>query len=289
LRIAYLLFRPNFIHSLEIQNAGYICLRAFSKRKPAATLIVTNWGSDIFWFQKFPKHLKKIKRLLEIADKYSCECKRDVDLAIQFGFTGEVLPIFPNAGGFSSYDLTRSVAPLSERNVIAIKGYHGWVGRAHLALDAIELLADELRHMQVVVYSANQSTIQKSRRVSKRVGIQISAYGIGALSHNQVLDIFATSKIYVGLSMSDGISTSLLESMAMGSIPVQTSSACCDEWFITTGVKVDSLSVEKVAQAILAGLQLAENQANSDFNRQVIRDKASADLVQKLARTFYRD
>jgi len=33
------------------------------------------------------------------------------------------------------------------------------------------------------------------------------------------------------VSISDAISTSVLESMAMGAFPIQTNTSCCNEWF----------------------------------------------------------
>jgi hypothetical protein len=75
--------------------------------------------------------------------------------------------------------------------------------------------------------------------------------------------------------------------MAMGAIPVQTATACCDEWFTDSGVKVTEITTEGVQKAILAGLRLAENQTHSDRNREIIRAKADADDVAKIAQGFY--
>lgn len=102
-----------------------------------------------------------------------------------------------------------------------------------------------------------------------------------------MLDLFASAKICVGLSLSDGISTSLLESMSMGTIPVQTSTACCDEWFSNSGVEVDEVTVDAVKIAIHKGLVLANNQKMSDLNREIIRKKANAEGIATIARTFY--
>jgi hypothetical protein len=279
-------FKPQFVHAMELQNAGYIAAKAMSSQA-TAKLIATNWGSDIFWFQQFPKHRDKLKHLLSVADYYSCECNRDVALAKSLGFQGQVMPVIPNAGGFSKELLSKQVPLLSSRKVIAIKGYHGWVGRAKIALEAVEAIANDLKAYRLVVYSANRGTIKLAKHIAKRTGLDISIFGKGKLSHNQVLELFASAKIYVGLSLSDGISTSLLESMAMGAIPVQTATACCDEWFTDSGVKVTEITVEGVQKAILAGLKLAENQAHSDRNREIIRTKADADDVAKIAQGFY--
>ena len=101
------------------------------------------------------------------------------------------------------------------------------------------------------------------------------------------MKLFEEAKIYVGVSRSDGISTSLLEAMAMGAIPVQTSTSCCEEWFQDTGVVVHEISRKSIADAILTGLDLAKTQSNSDRNRQTIREKASADKTFVAAKTFY--
>lgn len=279
-------FKPDFVHAMELQNAGYIAAKAMES-KTSAKLIATNWGSDIFWFQQFPKHRQKLEQLLKTADYYSCECNRDVALAKSLGFQGHVMPVVPNAGGFSKEVMDQQVPLLRDRKVIAIKGYHGWVGRAKVALEAVEAIAADLKSYRLVVYSANRGTIKLAKQISRRTGLDITVFGKGKLSHNQVLELFASAKIYVGLSLSDGISTSLLESMAMGAIPVQTATACCDEWFTDSGVKVTEITAKKVQEAILSGLMLAEDQSLSDKNRQIIRTKANAEDVAKIAQGFY--
>jgi glycosyltransferase involved in cell wall biosynthesis len=225
--------------------------------------------------------------LLASSDFYSAECLRDVNLALDLGFTGKVLPVIPNAGGFVDEILSSSLSPLRDRNVIAIKGYHGWVGRAKIALGAVERIASSLAGMEIVVYSANSSVQQMAKKVSKRSGLDITVYKKGALSHSQMLALFARSKIYVGLSESDGISTSLLESMAMGAIPVQTSTSCCEEWFKDSGVSVNVISEMEVAKAIGRALELSAIQSNSDRNRETIREKANAREISLAAKSFY--
>ena len=281
-------YNPAIVHALELQNAGYVALRALEKRKPAGLkLIVTNWGSDIFWFQKYPKHKDKLVRLLAIADAYSAECQRDIELAKELGFAGKVMPVIPNAGGFSEEDLSRQSLPVDQRNTIAIKGYDGWVGRAKVALEAVRQMPTELEDFEVQVYSANRSVLSLAKKVSAETGLAITAFGKGTLSHKQVLDMFARSRIYVGLSESDGISTSMLEAMAMGAIPVQTSTACCDEWFQDSGVAVHEITVPAVQNAIRQGLEHAEDPKHAAKNLETIKLKASAEDVKKTALTFY--
>jgi glycosyltransferase involved in cell wall biosynthesis len=288
LKAAIKSFQPSLVHSLELQNAGYVALRALSSGKPKGLkLLVTNWGNDIFWFQRFPKHKAKLQKLLQLADAYSAECERDVVLARNLGFTGQAMPVIPNAGGFSEADFEIPRLAPSERKTIALKGYHGWVGRAKVSLEAVREMSEELQGYQIVVYSANRSVLKLARQVSKQTGLEITAFGKGAMSHTQVLEMFAKSKIYVGLSESDGISTSMLEAMAMGAIPVQTSTACCDEWFGDSGVTVQEITVPAVKDAIRQGLKLAEDPASAEKNLETIEARSSAEMVKKIAFTFY--
>jgi glycosyltransferase involved in cell wall biosynthesis len=129
--------------------------------------------------------------------------------------------------------------------------------------------------------------LKLAKQISKQTGLEIKAFGKGAMSHKQVLEMFAKSKIYVGLSESDGISTSMLEAMAMGAIPVQTSTACCDEWFGDSGVAVHEITVPAVKNAIRQGLKFAEDPANAEKNLETIKARASAEMVKKVALTFY--
>jgi len=279
---------PDFVHALELQNAGYAAAEALEKISPRPRLIITNYGSDLFWFSRFPRHLEKIKKLLVAADRYSAECNRDVALAQQLGFSGKILPVVPNAGGFSKSVLSAELALEEARTLILVKGYQGWVGRAKIAVEAIRVIANNLAGVEVVLYSCNRSTMAAARGLARLTGLEVTTYKKNQMTHDEMLVLFSKAKVYVGLSLSDGISTSMLEAMAMGAIPVQTSTACCDEWFDATGVKVEDLSVEVVADAILQGLYLANDPSNRNINRETIRSKASEEYVRDAALKFYR-
>lgn len=248
---------PDFIHALELQHAGYISSRALADSNIKTTFIATNYGSDIFWFQRFPKHLAKIRTLLKRVDRYSAECERDVKLAKKYGFEGEVMPVFPNAGRFTEHQINRELTKASERKVLAIKGYEGWVGRASVAVEALGLLTKELDDYQVIFYSCNARTIRLVKKLQRKSGMNVISYSKGHLTHDEMLDLFASARIYVGLSLSDGISTSLLEAMAMGAYPIQTSTACADEWLFDdqAGAIITELSASSVAEAIRVALR----------------------------------
>jgi len=245
-------FQPDVVHVHELQNAGYATRRAYQLLKgPKPKLIVTNYGSEIVWFSKFPKHKMKLTALLELADAFSAECKRDYDLAGELAEGFDVLPLMPVAGG-----LKHNVLPEGPRKTIAVKGYENHWGKALVVLKALAEIDDQLTGYELVFYSCNKPVIAAARRVAKETGLSITTHKKGALSHDEVMELFRTSLVYIGHSLSDGISTSMLEAMAMGAIPIQTCTSCADEWLIhgETGFLVepnDNNSVKKAVSLIL--------------------------------------
>jgi glycosyltransferase involved in cell wall biosynthesis len=282
--------QPDFVHALELQHGGYITSRALEDASLKTPFIATNYGSDIYWFQQFPKHLSKIKRLLARADRYSAECNRDVELAKKYGFTGEVMPVFPNAGGFTEEQLNRPLTPTAERKVIAIKGYEGWVGRASVAIEALYSLTEELADYKIIFYSCNAKTIRLVKKLKRQTGLNVEWHGKGDLSHTQMLDLFASARIYIGISLSDGISTSLLEAMAMGAFPIQTSTACVDDWFTSgsEGLALGDIKAEILRSSVAKALVKTSGQSSHQtINKSQILVRANSSFIRKLAVTFY--
>jgi glycosyltransferase involved in cell wall biosynthesis len=245
--------RPDIIHSMEIQAGGYLVSdvrKRYSGQFPP--WIVTNWGSDIYLFGRLSEHVDKIREVLARCDYYSCECQRDVHLAKQMGLKGEVLPLLPNTGGFDLARIAqfRQPGPTSARRLILLKGYQHWAGRALVGLRALALCADSLRGYRVGVYLANNDVKIAAELVSKSTGIPIEV--IPFCSHDDMLRLYGQARISIGLSISDAISTSLLEAIAMGAFPIQSCTACADEWIVDgeTGFIVPPEDPEIVAAAI---------------------------------------
>jgi len=279
---------PDVVHVHELQNAGYATRRAYQLlRGVRPKLIVTNYGSEIVWFSKYPTHKKKIAALLDMADGFSAECTRDYDLAANLATGFQKLPIMPVAGG-----LERNYTPDEDRNKITIKGYENHWGKAVVVLEALAEISNELESMELVLYSCNKPVLSAARRVSRETGLRITTYKKGALSHAEVLGLFRTSLIYVGHSLSDGISTSMLEAMAMGAIPIQTCTSCADEWVLNgeTGYLVEPNDTASIKAAVISILEsnFDSNHARSE-NYKVIESRYDPIKLRAIASTYYEN
>jgi hypothetical protein len=225
--------KPDLIHVVEFQHAGYILLQALSKpvTSERPKIMSSNYGSDIYWFQRFSRHKSKISALLKMSDFYTSECQRDIALAKELGFMG-TCTLLPNTGGVSRDALRQQKqAPMaSERQLVLLKGYQNKFGQALQGVGSLLRLRKKLRGFEIISVSTNIITAMALVLLRMFTGLKISFHLKGALSHHEVLSLMARARIYIGLSKSDGISTSLLEAMAMGAFPIQTGTSCAAEW-----------------------------------------------------------
>ena len=295
-RLAQLMDEEQFdvVHSLEFQHAGYLTCDAIDQIKGAPPIwIATNYGADIGFFGKEPEHQQKIRQILKRCDYYSSECKRDLELARELGLRGGIFAILPNSGGIDVLGVRRfrqSGKP-SDRRVIAVKGYQHFAGRALTALRALELCgSSRLDGYHVKVFSAFPEVVTEVERLNRTGNFRITCLP-EQVSHEEVLSLHGSARISLAISVADGISTALLEAMAMGSFPIQTCTACADEWivdgesgFIVSPDKPDEIA-EKIAEA-LRDDDLVDRGAQ--INEETIRDRANASQIKVAVVNAYR-
>jgi glycosyltransferase involved in cell wall biosynthesis len=279
----------DLIHVLELQHAGYLLLG--TKLAPnLPKVFITNWGSDIYWFQQFPKHKQKIIKLLSIASFYSAECHRDIDIVKQLGYTGKTMPVIPNSGGINLEEIPKDSRPPSQRKKIMIKGYTGFVGHALVALKACELAADHLKGYEVVIYSASLKTRLRALKLQHLHKIRVTILK-KRTPHREMLKNFSEARVYIGISLSDGISTSLLEAMATGCYPIQTNTSCANEWVGTESRSIVKLDRhDEISDTIKFALSDDTHvDISSQRNYEFVQKYASSAEVSLVAVRFYNN
>jgi len=248
--------QPDLIHSMDFQQTGYMVARAKAAYKGRGRFpkwIAMIWGSDIYYFGKQPEHQPELAAVLRGIDYFSSECGRDVFLARDLGFNGRVLPPMSVSGGYDMAAIkpVRNVTLPSARKIIMVKGYQHFVGRALTALAAVEAAADALQGYKIVVFSGTPfaDVVSTVNRMAQN-GIDITC--LPQVSKATMLDYFNRARIYLGVSMSDGIGGSLLESMVYGTFPIQTNTSCCDEWILDgeTGFIIPPEDVDYIASRL---------------------------------------
>ncbi len=280
----------NYIHAFEIQGAGYLLREIHPTLLTQPKVIVTNWGSDIFYYNRFPEHTEKIRHVLTLADLYSAECSRDYKLAAELGFSGVNLPCIPNGGGFAIGTRDETFIPPSNRNQILIKGYGGIFGRAKMVIELIPYIASLFPQACFYIYSVTDDIIPEIRKLPSNLQSRISVSTIRKkLSHRKILHQFSQSRMYIGCSESDGISTSFIESLIYGAYPIQTDTSCANEW-IQRGARGSIVSLD--SSTLLDEICRALRDDNlvdsaSDLNFEIAKKFLSEEVVKEFALEFY--
>lgn len=286
--------KPDIIHSMELQTESYHLLNVIQSfgGKLGAPWIVTTWGSDIFYFQRFPEHLDRIKQVLQNCDYLIPDCARDVSLAREYGFKGGVPLILPGSGGYRVAEMRRHLAPgaPSARRVVVLKGYEGWAGRALTALTALQLCEDVLRDFEVVVYAASPQVMKSVREIRQRGRLRITV--LPPSPHETMLKLFGRARVALAVNITDGVPNAMLEAMTLGAFPIQSDTDSTAEWITDgkNGLLVQPDSPEGIAAAIRRALS-DDNLINSAaaYNIQLVTDRLDISVVRPRVVEMYQN
>ena len=289
---------PDLIHTLETQFAGYLLLdvkEKFFKEAAFPKWWHTNWGSDFYLFANLPFHRGKIMNILKNINYYSCESIRDNLIAKQLGYLGEALSTYPNTGGFDiNYvkNLIKNAPTTSNRKIILIKGYQGWAGRSLFILAALKKVHLLVKEYEIKIFSNPHGEDVKiaSQLLTYKYNLNIEI--LPELSHNEMLTYFSKSKLYIGSSISDGISTSFLESLATGCFPLQSNTSTAEEW-AEHGVNAlffepeDPDDIANCIKQVINNTELLDNAAL--MNYEITKNRLDNNTLRKLTNQTYNN
>jgi len=279
----------DYIHAIELQGAAYLYDLLPEQIQDLTSLIVTNYGSDIQYFQNIPEHQDKIRSVLSKADFYSAECQRDYESALKLGFKGKFLPCIPNAGGFKNEIFELNLVPSNERNLIMAKCYGGTFGLGELIIDALERFLRNNTDVKIVMHSVTDDLLNKSKDLRVAFPNQVVIYTVREkIPRHKILDYLSKSRIYIGASRSDGVSTSFLEALCLGAFPIQTDTSCASEWielgFFGSIIRPDTSEIFTAINVSYFDKELENKRAQ---NLENAKRYLSYDLIQLQAIKFY--
>ena len=223
--------QPDIVHSFEMQGCSYPILKTMQKYHNIKWLY-SCWGNDLYYYQQFPIHLKKIKLLLSRVNYLHTDCKRDYTLAKELGFLGKHVGVIPGGTGYKLDEIEPYKLPFAERKIILVKGYEHFLGRGLNIVKALEAIKNKIENYDVVVFGAHPVVIEYIQ--SHQLGFKV--FDRNGLSHQKILELMGKSLIYIGNSISDGMPNTLLEAIVMGVFPIQSNPGGVTEEIIKDGV-----------------------------------------------------
>lgn len=282
--------KPTHLHFHETQHSAYVynAIANHPKNRFAGKIILSTWGSDLIAYEKIENHLPKIRQVMSWVGLLTAERSVDEQIALANGFTGRFLaPIYITIGNRNFNSVLKKP---SERSIVVVKGYQDAHGRALNALASIELLALqlELTNFSFKVFSASKSVKQKSKQMRKKLGIDIDV--LPRMPKTKLMEYFREARVYLGLALSDGLSTSMVEAMSNGAFPIQSKNSAAPDFLVNevTGGVVDPNDLQEISRLLRMALtdnELVDQAALSNF--EVLKAKYEWETgVSKLAEVY---
>ena len=286
--------QPDVVHSFVLYIACAPILEVMRKHNEIKW-IYSSWGSDLYYFKNIPEYRKDIKAVLPRINYLFTDCKRDVQLAKDLGFKGEVIGTFPGGGGYDfSVSDTYIRTPVLERDIILVKGYQGRSGRAIEVLKAIEQLVLKLKKYKIIVFGADEEVKNYSNNSERLQQLNIKVFlKTQFLPHKTVLELMGKAKIHIGNSDSDGMPNTLLEAVILGAFPMQSNPGGASEDIIEhnkNGLLIEDChdinNIKLQIETALDNPELIENAFH--INQTQLKPKLEIHYIKKLVLKAYQ-
>lgn len=223
--------KPDVVHSFEMQNCSYQIRKTMDKH-PDLKWIYSCWGNDLYYYKNFKEHKSQIIKVLHSVNFIHTDCKRDFDIAKSLGFRGKYLGVIPGGTGYKLDELQKFKIPVEQRKIILVKGYEHIFGRGLNIIKALEEITEEIKDYEVVVFAAHSIVIE----YIKQKKLPFNTLDRHGLKHYEVLELMGKALVYIGNSISDGMSNTLLEAIVMGAFPIQSNPGNVSEEIINNNI-----------------------------------------------------
>jgi hypothetical protein len=254
--------KPDIVHTLGLcvnwENRAFPVALAKDILGPRfnAPWVYSSWGADLDFFAREDEHTAGVTAALARMDFHIAECVRDERLARVLGFHGTGLERLPAFGG-ATWNVENQTRP-SERRLLIFKGRDTCdgdkVGRGLHVLYALLGCVDILGGYRIRALQAGPTMLEWLERCRRLTGLDIE--GVPRLpTHAAIIDLMAESRAFIAMTVNDGLPSSLVEAMSLGSYPIHSRLEPLTEW-ITSGTNGTLVEVEDIA-ALSRAIRLA--------------------------------
>lgn len=282
--------KPDLVHSLEMQSQAYHIIKA--KRKLNFKWAYFCWGNDLYYFKDQSFHAKKIHHVLRRIDYFFADNSRDIEYVKCSGYKTRLIQPFPGGGGYDFAKYQKFIEPIEKRNLIIIKGYDHWTGRALKVLEALESIIMKLKDYSIYVYSAHNSVVEKIIELNTKYDMNI-AYSsrYDELPQSELLEKFGKALVAIGNNISDGIPNTLLEAMILGAFPIQSNPRNVTEDYVEHGVNGllidDPENSKEIVDHVLLALKNKELLKKAfEINQLKVKELEYSDIQKRVLATY---
>ena len=294
--------RPEVVHSLGLNiNWTNMCLPVLRARismgdEFRSPWLYSSWGTNLsFYAHLNEENLTDVKSVLRNCDYLVTEHSHDRNRANELGFGGKFVGYFTGFGGIETQPRVDKMPP-SARKTILLKGRDisdgDPVGRANVAIRAFRLCQDVLANYRIAVVSASTSrhVVEETAMLTATTDLKVQV--LPYLSSEHLMEIYGASRVFISLTVNDGIPRSLLEAMAYGAYPILGSLDSLSDLVVSgeNGFLVPPENPEAVACALRQALT-DDNMVDMAARRngEIIERDFDENVVRQRVVQMYRD
>ena len=289
LRYCLLLIRPRIVHFHEMQHGAYIYnyIYDYKSTHSDAKYVISTWGSDLNLYSYLTGNESQVATCLKWVDVMTAERPIEQKVLAEYGFTGQfVAPVYITVGRIDIG--TQNFCKTSERKSIIVKGYQDVSGRALNVLHALSEIPEILKNYEILVFSASDSVSAQVALLSNHTDLNIRV--LSRMPNGELQEYFRNSRIYIGMSISDGLSTSMVEAMNAGAFPIQSPNSAAPHFLnqSQSGFIVDPWDLPTLKKAIARAIEDDELvDAAAAKNQIALEDKFSLSIgIEKMKKLY---
>lgn len=280
---------PDLIHALRIPYEGMIA--GFTPEQ--YPVIVSSWGNDFtLHADKSPFMQGATRRAMHRADGFMADCQRDIRLAREWGLRADVPSMFaPGSGGMEMEKIRQKLNKGIKREQ-AVFNPRG-IRPVYVLNDQFFVaLPDVLKkYPSLAVYCAAMRGEMDAEKWIKILNLPENVQLLPMMPQEDLWDYSLRSRVVVSPAIHDGTPNSVLESMALGCIPVVGDIETLREWITDgeNGLLVDPYDPASISAGILKALEDDQLLKKAqEINSKLISEKVDREKVMPRVHEFYR-
>lgn len=278
--------RPDIVHAHYLVHNGLIAMLQKGNRP----LVVSAWGSDVKLLQKWHPFSLVLEPLFKRIDLLTTCGTHLKEFLVSKGYVPKQKCInLPFGVDIQKFSFSSKPFSSREYDIVSTRN-HERVYDVDTLLYALSILRRNQEGRFKVVIAGRGSQTERLMNLSQRLNLTGQINFTGNVSPKRIASLLSNSKIYVSCSLSDGISTSLLEAMSCGVIPVVSDIPANRPWIKEENGMLFQNSnpldlATKLEQVLSFGDIRLERMAKT--NRESIENKGSIERTLGEMRSYY--